>query len=137
GHLRLPGGEQLGRVTTEGARNGSALPAGCKPAPPTHARREASAESGSQVASAAPASSFATIDINLACPVKKVKSKARGGHWLAEPDGAIAMLETVRAALPAEMPVTVKMRRAFDDTPEMVENFYRIFDAAYDMGCAW
>ena len=80
---------------------------------------------------------FAAIDVNLACPVKKIQKKARGGHWLAEPCGAIAILRAVREAVPATIPVTVKMRRAFDDTPEMAENFLRIFDAAYDMGCAW
>ncbi|MBX3323700.1 MAG: tRNA-dihydrouridine synthase family protein [Phycisphaeraceae bacterium] len=80
---------------------------------------------------------FAAIDINLACPVKKIARKARGGHWLAEPDGAIAMLEAVRDALPASIPVTVKMRRSFDDTPAMRDNFLRIFDAAYDLGVAW
>jgi len=80
---------------------------------------------------------FATIDVNLACPVKKVKTKARGGHWLAEPDGAIRILEAVREVLPAEVLTTVKMRRAFDDTPEQRESFWRIFDAAYDMGYSW
>ena len=80
---------------------------------------------------------FAAIDVNLACPVKKIAKKARGGHWLAQPEGAISILEAVRDAVPDDIPVTVKMRRAFDDSPEMVENFFRIFDAAYDMGCAW
>ncbi|MBX3317802.1 MAG: tRNA-dihydrouridine synthase family protein [Phycisphaeraceae bacterium] len=81
--------------------------------------------------------SFSTVDVNLACPVKKIKSKARGGHWLAEPDGAIKILEAVREAVPAHIPCTVKLRRSFDDTPEMVQAFNRIFDAAYDMGYAW
>lgn len=81
--------------------------------------------------------SFAAIDINLACPVKKIARRARGGHWLADPVGAIRILEAVREALPREIPVTVKMRRSFDDSEEMRENFFRIFDAAYDMGCAW
>ena len=80
---------------------------------------------------------FATIDVNLACPVKKISSKARGGHWLREPDGAIRILEAVREALPPEIAVTVKMRRAFDETPEARERFLKVFDAAYDMGCAW
>ncbi|MEL6795312.1 MAG: tRNA-dihydrouridine synthase family protein [Planctomycetota bacterium] len=80
---------------------------------------------------------FAAIDVNLACPVKKIAKKARGGHWLAQPEGAIRILEAVREAVPAHIPVSVKMRRSFDDTPEMVESFWRIFDAAYDMGCAW
>jgi len=91
----------------------------------------------SQPARAHARPTFATIDVNLACPVKKVARKARGGHFLAEPDGAIAILEAVRQALPAHVPVTVKMRRSYDDTPEMAANFWRIFDAAHDIGCAW
>ncbi|MFI4916255.1 MAG: tRNA dihydrouridine synthase [Phycisphaerales bacterium JB060] len=82
-------------------------------------------------------SSFQAIDINLACPAKKIAKKARGGHWLAEPDGAIAILKAVRDALPESIPVTLKIRRSFDDTPEMARNFMRIFDAAYDLGYAW
>lgn len=81
--------------------------------------------------------SFAAIDVNLACPVKKIASKARGGHWLAEPEGAIRILEAVREALPASVPTTVKLRRSFDDTPEMAAACLRILDAAYDMGYAW
>ena len=77
---------------------------------------------------------FGSIDVNLACPVKKVKKKARGGHWLREPEGAIEILRAVRAALPASQPTSVKMRRGFDDTPEAEANFYRIFDAAYELG---
>ena len=80
---------------------------------------------------------FEVIDVNMACPVKKIEKKARGGHWLAEPDGAIAILEAVREAVPASIPCTVKLRRAFDDTPEMAENFDRILSAAFSMGYAW
>jgi tRNA-dihydrouridine synthase len=125
-HLRLPGGVQVGRVGEEAIGNGQwamgpeaerlrPLPIADCPLPP----------------------SFAVLDVNLACPVKKISKKARGGHWLAEPAGAIAILEAVREAVPAEIPVTVKMRRSFDDTPEMIEHFFTIFDAAYDLGCAW
>ena len=87
--------------------------------------------------SVSPSLSFETIDVNLACPVKKIRNKARGGHWLAEPAGAIYILEKVREMLPREIVCTVKMRRGFDDTPEMAENFETIFDAAYRMGYAW
>ncbi|MEZ6243981.1 MAG: tRNA-dihydrouridine synthase family protein [Phycisphaerales bacterium] len=80
---------------------------------------------------------FAAIDVNLACPVKKIAKKARGGHWLSEPAGAVRILEAVREAVPKEIAVTVKMRRAFDETDQMRENFLRLFDAAYDIGCAW
>ena len=80
---------------------------------------------------------FAAIDINLACPVKKISKKSRGGHWLSEPEGAIAILQAVREVLPDSIPLTVKMRRSFDDTEEMKKNFLYLFDAAYDLGCAW
>lgn len=86
---------------------------------------------------AAPGASFATIDINLACPVKKIDRKSRGGHWLTDPAGAIEILREVRAAVPASVPCTVKLRRAYDDTPEMAANFERIFDACYELGYAW
>ena len=84
-----------------------------------------------------PSLGFSSIDVNLACPVKKIKSKARGGHWLREPDGAISILKAVRVAVPSHIPCTLKIRRAYDDTPEMARNFERIFDAAYELGYAW
>mgnify|MGYP001164671651 CR=1 FL=1 len=80
---------------------------------------------------------FEVIDVNLACPVKKIRARARGGHWLAEPDGAIEILRAVREAVPASVPCTVKLRRSFDDTPEMAANFDRILDAAFALGYAW
>ncbi|MFN0011877.1 MAG: tRNA dihydrouridine synthase [Phycisphaerales bacterium] len=82
-------------------------------------------------------SSFSVIDVNLACPVKKIDRKARGGHWLTEPTGAIDILRAVRAAVPAAIPCSVKLRRAYDDTPEMARNFEIIFAAAYELGYAW
>jgi tRNA-dihydrouridine synthase len=81
--------------------------------------------------------SFQAIDVNLACPVKKIEKKSRGGHWLTDPAGAIAILEAVREAVPSQIPCTVKLRRSFDDTPEMVDNFHAIFDACYRIGYAW
>lgn len=80
---------------------------------------------------------FQAIDVNLACPVKKVSSRARGGHWLREPGGAIDILRAVRDAVPAHIPTTVKLRRGYDDSDEAERNFMRIFDAAYDLGYAW
>ncbi len=84
-----------------------------------------------------PHAGFQTIDVNLACPVKKIKSKARGGHWLRDPEGAIDILRAVRDAVPADVPTTLKIRRSWDDTPDAERNFMRIFDAAYEIGYAW
>ena len=80
---------------------------------------------------------YDVIDVNLACPVKKIRRRHRGGHLLAAPDQAITILKAVREAVPESIPVTVKMRRAFDETDEMAEHFDRIFRAAYDIGYAW
>ena len=79
---------------------------------------------------------YEVIDVNLACPVKKIKKRARGGHFLARSDDAIAVLDAVRGVA-GDVPVTVKLRRAWDDTEEMASSFERIFDAVYDLGCAW
>jgi tRNA-dihydrouridine synthase len=75
--------------------------------------------------------------VNLACPVKKIKNKARGGHWLSEPQGAIEILRAVRAAVPLHIPCTVKLRRGFDDSPDAANSFETIFNAAYELGYAW
>lgn len=133
-HLRLPGGEQIGwydpleHLDAPSAREVSSPPASRAGFPSTPLRGPLPI---------APSPSFAAIDINLACPVKKIDRKARGGHWLAEPEGAIAILEAVREAVPAGVLCTVKLRRAYDETPEMAANFERVFDAAYRIGFAW
>lgn len=80
---------------------------------------------------------YDSIDVNLACPVKKIKRRARGGHFLQAPDDALAVLKAVRDATPAEIPCTVKLRRGWDDTPEAADAFERIFDGAYELGYAW
>lgn len=128
-HLRLPGGQQVGFWPPE-----EDLPLDSKSVR-TATDTRAVVASTSDGADTPP--TFEVIDVNLACPVKKIERKARGGHWLAEPEGAIAILEAVREALPREVVTTVKLRRAFDDTPEMAANFERIFQAAYDIGYAW
>lgn len=80
---------------------------------------------------------YDVIDVNLACPVKKMRKSNRGGHCLTAPDQSLAILRAVRERVPANIPCTVKLRRAYDDTPAMAANFERIFNAAYDMGYAW
>ena len=99
--------------------------------------RGLSSAPGSADAITAHERTFAAIDVNLACPVKKVSRKARGGHWLRQPDGAIEILRAVRDAVPDGIPVTLKIRRGSDDSPEAETNFYRLFDAAYEIGIAW
>lgn len=79
---------------------------------------------------------FDVIDINFGCPVKKVLGRCRGGYHLSQPEIAIEIMQRVRSAVPPEIPVTVKMRRGIDDTPESHDRFYEIFEAAYESGLA-
>jgi len=79
---------------------------------------------------------FDVIDINFGCPVKKVLGRCRGGFHLSQPDVAIEIITRVRDAVPPGIPVTVKMRRGIDDTDESRDNFFTIFDAAYQRGVA-
>src|SRR5687767_12006177 len=57
---------------------------------------------------------YDVIDLNFACPVKKIKNKARGGHMLRDIDRAISILRAVRDAIPHHIPLTVSLRRSFD-----------------------
>jgi tRNA-dihydrouridine synthase B len=77
---------------------------------------------------------FDVIDLNFACPVKKVLGRCRGGYLLRRPETALEIVGRVRDALPPQIPLTVKMRRGWECQPENVENFYRIFDGAFARG---
>ena len=77
---------------------------------------------------------FDVIDINFGCPVRKVLGRCRGGFHLSQPDVALEIVSRVREALPAHIPVTVKMRRGIDDSAESREKFFQIFDGVYERG---
>jgi tRNA-dihydrouridine synthase B len=79
---------------------------------------------------------FDVIDINFGCPVKKVLGRCRGGFHLGQPAVALEIVSRVRDSVPASIPVTVKMRRGIDDSPESRDNFFEIFDGAYERGVA-
>ena len=74
---------------------------------------------------------YDVIDLNFACPVKKIKNKARGGHMLKDVSRGISVLKAVRDALPPDVPTTISLRRSFDDSPESADQFYEIVDAAW------
>jgi nifR3 family TIM-barrel protein len=77
---------------------------------------------------------FDVIDVNFGCPVKKVLGRCRGGFHLSQPEVALEIVERVREAVPAHIPVTLKMRRGIDDSAESREKFFEIFDGAYQRG---
>ncbi|HEX3869663.1 MAG TPA: tRNA-dihydrouridine synthase family protein, partial [Pirellulales bacterium] len=79
---------------------------------------------------------FDVIDINFGCPVKKVLGRCRGGFLLSTPEVALEIVARVRDAVPPQIPVTVKMRRGLDDTQQSRDNFFTIFDGAFERGIA-
>jgi tRNA-dihydrouridine synthase B len=81
-------------------------------------------------------SGFDVIDINFGCPVKKVLGRCRGGFHLSQPAVALEIVRRVRDAVPAAIPVTVKMRRGIDDSAESRDKFFEIFDGAFYLGVA-
>lgn len=79
---------------------------------------------------------YDAIDINFGCPVKKVLGRCRGGFLLSDPPTARSIIRAVVDAVAGRVPVTLKMRRGMDDSPESEHNFFDILDAAFDIGCS-
>jgi tRNA-dihydrouridine synthase B len=79
---------------------------------------------------------FDVIDINFGCPVKKVLGRCRGGFHLSQPEVALEIVRRTRDAVPAHIPVTVKMRRGIDDSPASQDKFFAILDGAFAAGVA-
>ena len=79
---------------------------------------------------------YDVIDLNFACPVKKIKNKARGGHMLMDVPRGVSILKAVRDALPPQAITTLSLRRGFDDSGESVDRFYEILETAWANGYA-
>ena len=82
------------------------------------------------------AEGYDVIDINFGCPVKKVLGRCRGGYLLGVPETALEIVARVRDAVPAAVPVTLKMRRGIDDSAASADRFWTIFDGAFARGVA-
>jgi nifR3 family TIM-barrel protein len=76
------------------------------------------------------------IDINFGCPVKKVLGRCRGGYLLSDPQTALGIVRSVLDAVDGRRPVTLKMRRGFDDSAESERHFFTILDGALALGAA-
>lgn len=79
---------------------------------------------------------FDWIDLNFACPVKKVLGRKRGGYLMTEPQTALEMIARTRDALPDRIPLTVKLRKGYDDACESTDEFYKILEGAFNLGAA-
>ena len=61
------------------------------------------------------------IDLNFGCPAKVVNRHGGGAALLQDPEQIARVVGAVRAAVPAAMPVSAKMRLGFNDTTLMTE----------------
>jgi nifR3 family TIM-barrel protein len=78
---------------------------------------------------------FDIIDLNFACPVKKVVSHKRGGALMKDPARALATVRAVLEAVPGR-PVTLKLRRSFRTSDAANEDFWAIARGAFEAGAA-
>jgi len=78
---------------------------------------------------------FDVIDLNFACPVRRVVAKKRGGYLMDQPDLALEIVRAVLKAVP-DRPVTIKLRRAFRETDTTYEAFWEIARGAFEAGAA-
>lgn len=79
---------------------------------------------------------YDVVDVNFGCPVNKVLGRRRGGWLLQDPATALAMVDAVLQAVGGDVPVTVKMRRGSDDSPEAEARFWTILEGAIARGIA-
>lgn len=79
---------------------------------------------------------FDVIDINFGCPVKTAIGGCRGGYHLGQPETAIEIIQRVRDTVRNDVPVTVKMRRGIDDSPQSRDKFFSILQNAFRAGVA-
>ena len=61
------------------------------------------------------------IDLNFGCPAKVVNRHGGGAALLQEPEAIRAVVQAVRTAVPAALPVSAKMRLGFNDRSRMLE----------------
>ncbi len=61
------------------------------------------------------------IDLNFGCPAKCVNRHRGGAILLDEPELLLAIVAKVRAAVPAHIPITAKMRLGVNDRSRMLE----------------
>lgn len=73
-----------------------------------------------------------SIDLNFGCPAKTVNRHRGGAILLDEPETVAAIVAAVRRAVPADIPVTAKMRLGVRDRSRMLDNARGIAAAGAD-----
>jgi tRNA-dihydrouridine synthase B len=76
---------------------------------------------------------FDVIDLNFACPVKKVVSRRRGGFMMSQPEQTLAVIRAVRDAVPGH-PLMLKLRKSFALGDEQSASLWTIVRGAFEGG---
>ncbi len=72
------------------------------------------------------------IDLNFGCPAKTVNKSKGGAVLLKETDTLYRIVRAVREAVPADIPVSAKIRLGFEDKTLAIDNALAIADAGAD-----
>ena len=78
---------------------------------------------------------FDVLDLNFACPVKKVLARRRGGYLMQQPERALDIVRAVRERVPGR-PLTLKLRRSFREADRDGADFWKISRGAFELGAA-
>ena len=70
------------------------------------------------------------IDLNMGCPAAKVVKSGSGAALMKDPDLAARIVESVRAAVPDIIPVTVKFRSGWDQDSINAVPFAKLMESA-------
>jgi nifR3 family TIM-barrel protein len=80
---------------------------------------------------------YDVVDINFGCPVNKVLGRRRGGWLLQDTETALRIIDSVVQSVQGDAPVSVKMRRGSDDSPDAEKRFWEILEGGIERGlCA-
>lgn len=63
------------------------------------------------------------LDINMACPVRKVVRKGEGAALLKDPEQALMIVSSVRKVCPRHIPLSVKLRLGYDEAHKITPSF--------------
>lgn len=72
------------------------------------------------------------VDLNFGCPAKTVNRHDGGASLLKSCDRVFTIVDTVRKAVPAHIPVTAKIRLGFDDPTKCIEIAQAVQEANAD-----
>lgn len=72
------------------------------------------------------------IDLNFGCPAKTVNSHEGGACLLKNPHRVYDIIKAVRDAVPAEIPVSAKIRLGYDDKSSYLDNAQAVEAAGAD-----